>query len=511
MTTTSPPLSITPKTTVHTLLKEYPALVDFFAGYHPEFGVLANPVLRQTMARMATLQRVAGMGNIPLNQLMIDVAAEIGRLTGVRPAVENNALAGGIDPERLAALKQIIEDLHAGQSPDALSARFAELIADVEAGEIALMEQELIGGGLPVAEVKRLCDVHVRVFSPALDTHDRVEAPAGHPVNTFQRENDAILAAVERLRTAIATARAGHWPSERGAVAAALADLEPIELHYLRKEIQLFPFLERRGIVGPTQVMWGVHDDIRAALKEAAAFATAAGADAALDSADGVAQAVADMVTKEEQVLFPMALDSLTDAEWVEVRAGEGQVGYAYVDCVPDWPAGGGQAFVSVDTLRRTPPAPVTPGAAAAPAASNLAGRIGSPRIDLDTGALTAAQINLMINTLRLDISFVDENDEVRFYSEGERIFPRGPGVIGRKVQNCHPPDSYDKVQQILDAFREGSKDVADFWINMGGRFLHIRYFAMRDADGAYRGTLETVQDVTGIRALEGERRLVDW
>ena len=105
----------------------------------------------------------------------------------------------------------------------------------------------------------------------------------------------------------------------------------------------------------------------------------------------------------------------------------------------------------------------------------------------------------------------VDENDEVRFYSEGERIFPRSPGVIGRKVQNCHPPQSVHKVQEILDAFRAGTKDVADFWIEIQGRFLHIRYFAMRDANGAYRGTLETVQDVTGIRALEGQRRLVDW
>ena len=116
-----------------------------------------------------------------------------------------------------------------------------------------------------------------------------------------------------------------------------------------------------------------------------------------------------------------------------------------------------------------------------------------------------------MLTALPVDISFVDENDEVRFYSEGERIFPRSPGVIGRKVQNCHPPASVHKVQEIVDAFRAGDKDVAEFWIEMGGKFLHIRYFAIRDSAGAYRGAVEMVQDATHIRALEGQRRLVDW
>ncbi len=116
-----------------------------------------------------------------------------------------------------------------------------------------------------------------------------------------------------------------------------------------------------------------------------------------------------------------------------------------------------------------------------------------------------------MLTALPVDISFVDENDEVRYYSEGERIFPRTPGVIGRKVQNCHPPASVHKVQEIVDVFRAGEKDVAEFWIEMAGKFLHIRYFALRDADGTYRGTVEMVQDATHVRALEGQRRLVDW
>jgi DUF438 domain-containing protein len=117
-----------------------------------------------------------------------------------------------------------------------------------------------------------------------------------------------------------------------------------------------------------------------------------------------------------------------------------------------------------------------------------------------------------MLTHLPVDLSFVNENDEVVYYSQTkERIFPRSPGVIGRKVQNCHPPKSVDTVQKILDEFRAGKKDVADFWIQLQGKFFHIRYFALRDVSGNYRGTLEVSQDITDIRKLDGQKRLLDW
>jgi uncharacterized protein len=133
-------------------------------------------------------------------------------------------------------------------------------------------------------------------------------------------------------------------------------------------------------------------------------------------------------------------------------------------------------------------------------------------RLALDTGALSVDQVNLLLTNLPVDISFVDENDTVVYYSATpERIFPRTPGVIGRKVQNCHPPKSLDTVTQILSSFRDGSRDTAEFWIELSGKFIHIRYFALRDGGGTYRGSLEVSQDVTGIRALRGEKRLLDW
>jgi hypothetical protein len=200
-----------------------------------------------------------------------------------------------------------------------------------------------------------------------------------------------------------------------------------------------------------------------------------------------------DMVNKEEKVLHPMSIDTLSDEEWAAIRAGEGEIGYAFISGVPAWPA--------LDA------AGTEAGAAGAPAGpATPAGLLA-----LTTGGLDLEQLNLMLTILPIDVQFVDEHDQVRFYSEGQRIFPRSPGVIGRKVQNCHPPASVHKVQQIIDAFRAGDKDTAEFWIELGGKFLHIRYFAVRDASGAYRGVVETAQDVTGIRALEGQRRLLDW
>ena len=502
-TSTTP--SITPKTTVGTLLKEYPFLLQFLAGYHPEFGKLTNPVLRRTMGRMATLEKAAQMASVPLNQLMSDVAGEIEAQTGARPPVADTAAAGGIDPARLEALKQIIRDLHAGHPMDELTARFGELIEDIEAGEIAAMEQRLIEEGMPESEVKRLCDVHVQVFAGALDAHDAVSAPEGHPIDTFQRENRALLQVTTSLRKVAGAIREADdqdetWTRLGPTMMHTLARFGEAERHYLRKEHQLFPLLERHGIEGPSKVMWALHDDVRALLKETNAALARDDAEQTARGAEQLAQTAEDMVTKEEKVLFPMALETLSDAEWAEIRAEEGEIGYAFVTGVAPWPA----------QASGVGPDAAPAGAAGAPA-GQAAGSGPAGLLDLQTGGLSLEQLNLVLGALPLDFQYVDEHDKVRFYSEGHRIFPRSPAVIGRKVQNCHPPQSVHKVQQIIDAFRAGEQSTAEFWIEMGGRFLHIRYFAVRDAAGAYRGVVETVQDVAGIRALEGQRRLLDW
>jgi uncharacterized protein len=484
--------ALTPKTTIGTLLKDYPFLVGFLADYHPELKKLTNPVMRHTVGRTATLERVAAQCGVPLERFLSDVAAEVARVTGERPETATSA-AAGIDPVRQEELKAIITALHTGSTPDDVKPRFAALIGDIDASEIAAMEEALMAEGLPEDEVKRLCDVHVQVFADALEDHEPVTAPEGHPIDTFQRENQALLQITQSIRKVaerIGTSPgAAEWQRLKPALASSVDRLLTIDRHYLRKENQLFPFLEKHGVEGPAKVMWALHDDIRGVLKELRGALAADDAAVAVHAATEAAIMADDMVVKEEKILFPMAVDTLSEAEWREIRAGEPDIGYSLITDVPSWPGA------------------ATEGAAPAPSAASSSNEF----LQLHTGGMSVEQLNLMLGKLPLDVSFVDEHDEVRFYSEGERVFPRSPAVIGRKVQNCHPPASVHKVQAIIDAFRAGREETAEFWLTLDEKFLYIRYFALRDAEGAYRGVLETVQNVTAIRALEGQRRLLDW
>ena len=394
---------------------------------------------------------------------------------------------------RKEVLKDIIRDLHRGGDVQELRKRFAVLVRDTSGGEIAAMEQELIAEGLPEEEIKKLCDVHVQVFKESLEGQPAAGYIPGHPLHTLAAENRELEKIVARTRDLLALLReqAGDraWPADRAKLASLIDTLAEVEKHYLKKENQLFPRLEEKGKSGPSKVMWAVHDDIRAHLKDFRRTLELGDSALVVKTGTWVLQEISDMIYKEEKILFPMSLVMLDERDWARVKKGEEEVGYAWVTPGREW----------------APAAPPERGGVAAKTAD------GS-RLALDTGALSVEQVNLLLTSLPVDISFVDENDTVVYYSATrERIFPRTPGVIGRKVQNCHPPKSLDTVNRVLDAFRAGLRDTAEFWIESGGKFIHIRYFALRGGGGEYRGCLEVSQDVTGIRALRGEKRLLDW
>ncbi len=476
-------------TKVHELLVAHPYLEAFLVAYHPKFEMLHNRMARATIGRVASLSTAAGIADLDLGKLLADLAAEVQRHTGQAPELAPGGQAPALSrAQRLEQLKGIIRDLHDGGDVDQARQRFSQAVQDVEATEIAQMEEALIRDGLPVQEVQRLCDVHVGAFRHALDQHAPLQAPAGHPVHTYVADNEVITRLATDLGRLAHPAQRGEGAAEVLAQAAAtLEGLAGLESHYQRKENQLFPVLERHGVTGPSQVMWGVHDQIRAALKALRAAVAQGDLQAFAAAAPAAARDIVEMVYKEEKILFPLAQQTLTQAQWAEVRRGEDALGYGLARPAAAWPPGDA--------------------AADAPAAVAAQGALA-----LQTGQLTLEQLNLLLTHLPVDLSFVDETDTVRFYSEGpERIFPRSPAVIGRKVQNCHPPKSVHLVQDILEAFRAGTQSTAQFWITLGGRFLHIRYFAVRDAQGAYRGCLEVSQDVTEIRALQGERRLLHW
>lgn len=396
-------------------------------------------------------------------------------------------------------LKNVLRQLHEGKSVAEVQAEFGALAQEASSSEIAEIEQMLIDEGLPPEEIQNLCDVHVAVFQAGLDQQRPPETIPGHPVHTFRSENQVIMRMLEEMRATLDQAAPDNRAARLQTFAYQLEKLAEIDRHYLRKENLLFPYLERYGFQGPSKVMWGLHDVIRARLK--ALLPLARGGAENFEQVQALfAEAAAEiesMVYKEEKILFPAALDLLKEADWGAIRRQESEFGYFFVVPAAEWQP------VTAETIH------AQPFVLAATPKPNPNGSAGP--ISLHTGALTAEQIDLMLRHLPIDVTFVDETDAVRYFSESrERIFARTPAVIGRKVQNCHPPQSIGRVQQILDDFRAGKRDTAEFWIQMRGKFVHIRYFAVRDEQGAYRGTLEVTQDIAPLRALEGEKRLLD-
>lgn len=383
---------------------------------------------------------------------------------------------------RKQALKEIIAQLHQGKGVEEVKGHFEEVFGGVSAEEIAQAEQALIQGGLPVEEVQRLCDVHAAVFKGSIEeihaAHDPSDIP-GHPVHTLKAENRALEKLMDQIREALAL--------EDGAekVAQGLETLAQLDSHYAKKENLLFPYMERYGITAPPKVMWGVDDEIRAQRKAAA---QQVGKDPQWKKAvEALLVKVKEMIFKEENIMIPMLAENLTQEEWKRIAEETGELGYCLIDPPPVWSPqeGGGQ---------ETAQAPQAQGG----------------QVILPTGVLKVEELTRMLDMLPLDITFVDKDDTVKYFSQGaERVFPRTKAVIGRKVSNCHPPASVHIVEKLVEDFKAGRKEHEDFWIKMGDKYILIRYFAVRSEQGEYLGVLEVTQNIKPIQEITGEKRLV--
>ncbi|MNJ40699.1 hypothetical protein D3C77_355990 [compost metagenome] len=211
---------------------------------------------------------------------------------------------------------------------------------------------------------------------------------------------------------------------------------------------------------------------------------------------DRMIHEVSEMIFKEENILFPMTLQKLTEDEWVKIAEESDEIGFCLVSPTQKWiPARAVSPEIQYEEERKEK------GEDAAPVPQGF--------VKFETGVLSVAQLEAIMNYLPVDLTFIDENDVVRYFSHGERIFARTKAVIGRTVQNCHPPQSMHVVDALLADFKAGVKDVEDFWIPVKDKFVFIRYFAIRDADGRYMGTLEFTQNIAPIRALEGQKRIM--
>jgi len=271
-------VEISPNTSIYDLLEEYPFLVDFLIGYNPKFALLKNPMMRATAGRVATLRKVSEMGGVEVDDLLEAIRGEVERKADGEPEAPDGAPKpdggpGKSAPDKVAELKSLILDLHDGIAPEDAKARFDTVIKDVSVQEIGAMEEQLIREGMPVEEIQRLCDLHVAVVQDSLDKQEEVEAPPGHPVHTYLAGNEIITSISNRLGELCGDGQKEAFsdPAWASKLQAVLEEISGIDNHYLRKENELFPVLERHDVTGPSKVMWGVHDEIRAQLKEAKA------------------------------------------------------------------------------------------------------------------------------------------------------------------------------------------------------------------------------------------------
>lgn len=394
-------------------------------------------------------------------------------------------------------LKALILKLHHGGAQESVRNELLLSLSQIPYGEVVEVEQELIGEGLPEEEIMNLCDAHSAVLEGRVDLSALKPIPDGHPVDVFRKENQEIRNVVNAISTLI-----GNMVEQTDSVLTEniiklrglFNNLYDVDKHYQRKEYLLFPYLEKLEITGPPKVMWGKQDEIREQIKGSIDVLQVetmtreefkAAAEMVLKPA---AKGAWDMITKEEEILFPMALDAITEAQWYEISKQSIEIGFCLYDPQIEWHP----EWVVKQSI-------------------NESQKSGS-HIQLPSGSFSAEEIMAILNTLPVDITFVDKDDKVKYFSQSaERIFQRNRAILNRDVRHCHPPASAHIVDKIINDFKTGRESRAPFWINMGGKLIHIEYFALRNEQGDYLGTLEVSHNVQPYRDLTGEQRILSY
>lgn len=411
---------------------------------------------------------------------------------------------GERDALRAAGFRKLLDAMLGGGSAGSAGQAVAEardLIADAKPADLVRAVDSAVADGIDLAPLKPAVSKLVNLLSAPLSRHRHAPTAGDALFGSLMAENAGLARVLERGKSA---ARALNDPNAGTAgVASALSslrrmaeELKAVDIHYRKKENVLFPYFESRyPRYRCVRLMWEIQDDARKGLRDLEALLGRAADIGAINKALG--RLYFDLnanVTREECALFPVMAGLLARAEADALFRQCDDYGYAFL---------GAEAAAAFRMA--------LPSAGAEAMAPSAAVASGQPAFSGRTGALSAEVLSAMFAAVPLDMTFVGADDAVAWFSDSpRRIFPRSPAIIGRDVRNCHPGASVGRVVAILDAFRSGAKDREAFWLELGGRFVHIEYFALRAPDGSYLGTLECSQDLTGLRALTGEKRLVD-
>lgn len=393
--------------------------------------------------------------------------------------------------QREKTLKKLILRIHDGEDLDDVKEDFKKHFQNVSSFEIAEMERNLIEEGMKVEEVQKLCSIHASLFEGSVEkiySTNKEEESIGHPIKVIREENYAISNLVEEIENLLEIYLNSDEEKDKIKLLTDVNLLFDIDKHYMRKENIIFPYMEKYGITAPPKVMWGVDDEIREMLKGFKESITKNEKETLKEKAKELFTEIRDMITKEEEIMIPLILDRFNEDDFIEIMEDSDEIGYCLVSPKGKWQP---KRIAFLDNKSKDK-------------------EEKSGNIKFNIGFMSPKELETVLNHLPIDITFIDDKDTVKYFNDPEkRIFPRTKSVIGRDVVNCHPPKSVDTVSLILNDFKSGKKDQESFWIDMKGMFVYITYFAIRDENGKYMGTLEVTQDVKDIRELEGQKRML--
>lgn len=415
----------------------------------------------------------------------------------------------GTKQQRQEKLKKLIKKLHDGAGIEEVQDDFKKLTDSISPTEITELEQALVDEGMPISEIQRLCDVHASVFKGSIEDIHRGNAnkskfSEGHPVHTLKAENKAITQHLSgELLIALESYTENPNVSNKNALLSSVAKISQIEKHYSRKENLIFPIMEKYDITAPPQVMWGVDDEIRDTIKAVLAVLEDANPNpqSVKGSVNNLSSQIEEMIFKEEEIMIPMVLDIFTNEDWIAIEKSSSEIGYTMIQQPKRWKP----EKNLIDAIKSK--AILKSGAVN----TSMVAVDSQTKIKFDAGSLTSEELNSILNTMPIDMTFVGSDNKVRYFTQGkERVFERPLTIIGRQVKHCHPPKSVHIVEGIIEELRSGKKDNEDFWLKLGDLFVYIRYFAVRNKKGKYLGVLEVSQNIKPITELEGEKRLAD-
>ena len=393
--------------------------------------------------------------------------------------------------------------------------------------EFAYSEQKMKEMGYTDMEMHEKMNSLIELFRNKIVQKEE-ELPKGHPIRTYIEENDAIKKLIKEIEI-----KTKKYNIDKKFIKNEWLEiydkLYQFNTHLSRKQHQLFSMLEKKGFDRPSRIMWTFDNAVRDNINSAIRMLNEENVDekAFFEQQSIAIELTLDIMDKEEQILYPTSLKLISEEEFRKMRKGDDEIGYCLIERPTD--------FYFIDKEEETIKEKIIENKAENVSGNNfmtdLAGllqkygmtenkeesksnkNLETKIFDVKQGKLTLEQINLIFQHMPVDLSYVDENDLVKFYSDTKhRVFPRSAGVIGRNVKNCHPAESVDSVMEIIDNFRNGKQDEIDFWIQTPkGDFIYIYYVAVRDEKGKFRGVLEMMQNATKIRSLTGQRKIVTW